>query len=94
MVAERPDEDETWTQHDLGHSLQLLRSHNQTVVCKTLRKLHLRWWHSSQKQMHNILAAAGAPQAALKILPQISDTCKICRQFKLPPPRSVATSRL
>eukprot|EP00975_Prorocentrum_lima_P027088 5695482-Prorocentrum_lima.AAC.1 len=30
-VAEEPAEDETWTQHDVGHSLQLLRSHNETV---------------------------------------------------------------
>eukprot|EP00975_Prorocentrum_lima_P045809 9584502-Prorocentrum_lima.AAC.1 len=44
--------------------------------------------------MHSILAAVGAPQSALKIIPQIIDTRKICRQFKLPPPSSEATARL
>eukprot|EP00975_Prorocentrum_lima_P060898 12770578-Prorocentrum_lima.AAC.1 len=44
--------------------------------------------------MHAILATAGAPQTALKIMPNIIDTCKICRQFKLPSPSSEATSRL
>eukprot|EP00975_Prorocentrum_lima_P037001 7788116-Prorocentrum_lima.AAC.1 len=44
--------------------------------------------------MHNTLAAANVPQSALKLVPQIVDTCQICRQLKPPPPRSVATSRL
>eukprot|EP00975_Prorocentrum_lima_P048972 10246123-Prorocentrum_lima.AAC.1 len=61
---------------------------SNTVVRNTLRKLHLRWWHASHKQMHNILAVVGVPPTTLSILPHITDTGKICRQFKPPPPRS------
>eukprot|EP00975_Prorocentrum_lima_P054608 11449332-Prorocentrum_lima.AAC.1 len=41
-----------------------------------MRKLHHRWWHASQKRMHSILAAAGAPPSALKIIPQIVDIAR------------------
>eukprot|EP00975_Prorocentrum_lima_P011679 2485353-Prorocentrum_lima.AAC.1 len=44
--------------------------------------------------MHTIFAAAGTPQSVLKIIPQMIDTCHMCRQFKLPSPSSAATSRL
>eukprot|EP00975_Prorocentrum_lima_P064777 12899579-Prorocentrum_lima.AAC.1 len=44
--------------------------------------------------MHAILATAGAPQTALKLILQIIDICKTCRQFRLPSPGSEATSRL
>eukprot|EP00975_Prorocentrum_lima_P064531 12898113-Prorocentrum_lima.AAC.1 len=41
-----------------------------------------------------ILAASGTPQSALKLIPQIIDTCRVCRQFKQPVPSSGATSSL
>eukprot|EP00975_Prorocentrum_lima_P049807 10421944-Prorocentrum_lima.AAC.1 len=44
--------------------------------------------------MHTILAVAGTPQSVFKIIPQIIDTCHVCRQFKLPSPSSAAISRL
>eukprot|EP00975_Prorocentrum_lima_P047918 10021388-Prorocentrum_lima.AAC.1 len=33
------DDEDTWTQHDLGHSCQLLRSQNESVVRKTRPRL-------------------------------------------------------
>eukprot|EP00975_Prorocentrum_lima_P042630 8954674-Prorocentrum_lima.AAC.1 len=44
--------------------------------------------------MHTILAASGTPQAAMKLIPQIIDTCRVCWQFKQFAPSSAATSRL
>eukprot|EP00975_Prorocentrum_lima_P007228 1552658-Prorocentrum_lima.AAC.1 len=61
------------------------------MVRRTLRKLHLRWWHASQKRMNAILGVAGTPQSVLKTIPQIIDICHVCRQFKLPSPSRAAT---
>ena len=83
-----------WSRFDLGRSLQLLRSHNPAVVRRTLRMLHIRWWHSPAKRMHRILQASGTPESALKMVPEIVDTCRPCRTWRKPTPAAVATSRL
>jgi len=44
--------------------------------------------------MSNLLKHAGAPTTAIKLLPEIVDTCRICRMWKRPTPKSVTTTRL
>ena len=44
--------------------------------------------------MHDLLQAAGVPDSTLKMIPSIIDTCRACRQWKLPTPKSATTSRL
>ena len=48
-----------WSVWDLGRSMQLLRSRNSAVVRRTLRMLHIRWWHASAKRMYDILNSTG-----------------------------------
>lgn len=95
---ESGDQDSTtgieWSTFDLGRSLQLLRSHNEGVVRRTLRMLHIRWWHVAAKRMSRILQAAGVPEKALRMIQDIVDTCRPCRMWKKPGPSNAATSRL
>jgi hypothetical protein len=49
----------------LGHVLQLLHSINLGVVRRTLRILHVRFWHMPAKRMMHLLSHAGAPQQAI-----------------------------
>jgi len=83
-----------WTKLDIGRCLQLLRSDNPGVVRRTLRMLHVRWWHVPQKRFENILSAAGAPGAVINMIPDIVDTCRACRMWQKPDPKSAVTARL
>ena len=81
-----------WSAWDLGRSLQLLRSQNPAVVRRTLRMLHIRWWHASAKRMYSILQSAGVqiPQSTIS---EIVDTCRACRLWQRTPPNAAATLR-
>ena len=83
-----------WTRFDLGHALQELRSVRESIVRRALRKLHIRFYHPSSQRMRALLAAAGVDASVLDLVPQITDTCVICRSWNKPGPRSVASSRL
>ena len=45
----------TWPKYDIGTALQLLRSVRAGVVRRTLRKLHIRWFHVPAKRMSTLL---------------------------------------
>lgn len=83
-----------WSSWDLGRSLQLLRSQHPGTICRTLRVLHLRWWHASAAKMKKLLQAAGVTGKALDMVDNIVDTCKQCRMWARPGPTSKTTSRL
>ena len=83
-----------WTKHDLGFALQQLRSIREGVVRRTLRKLHLRWYHAGSRKMQVLLEAAGVNPQILAMIPSIIDTCDICRRWQRPGPKSVASTRL
>ena len=55
IVPVAPDADDVvvpaWSKYDLGFALQQLRSLREGVVRRTLRKLHIRWFHCSAKRM-------------------------------------------
>ena len=77
-----------WSSLDLGTTLRELKSDNQSLVTRALRKLHLRWWHASATRMDQILRQAG-----LSLLPQVKavvDTCRICRAWKKPSSKSMS----
>mgnify|MGYP002804101487 FL=1 len=44
--------------------------------------------------MSTLLKHAGAPTTAIKLLPEIVDTCRICRMWKRPTPKSATNTRL
>ena len=68
-----------WTSYDLRRALKLLHSTNTMVVRRTLRRLHIRFWHAPSAKLIEILRIAGAPQEALRLVKEIVDTCRICR---------------
>ena len=87
------DEDD-WTKFDLGRSLLRLRSVRESIVRRTLRLLHIRWYHASAQKMKNLPSAAGVEPRVLQIVPTIVDTCKVCRAWMRTGPRSIASTRL
>ena len=74
--------------------MKLLHSTNDRVVRRTLRRLHIRFWHAASAKLIEILRVAGAPQEALKLVKEIVDTCRICRMWARPSPKSLTTVRL
>jgi len=81
-----------WSAWDLGRSMQLLRSQNPAVVRRTLRMLHIRWWHASAKRMYSILQSTGV-QIPISTISEIVDTCRACRLWQRTPPNAAATLR-
>ena len=81
-----------WSAWDLGRSMQLLRSQNPAVVRRTLRMLHIRWWHASAKRMYSILQSTGV-QIPISTISEIVDTCRACRLWQRTPPNAAATIR-
>ena len=43
----------SWSKHDLGFALQQLRSLREGIVRRTLRKLHIRWFHGPRLVQKN-----------------------------------------
>ena len=60
---------------------------------RLVRKLQLRWWHCGATTLHRLLKAAAAPADVLDMVPEIVDTCRICRAWSRPT-NSIASSRL
>ena len=58
-----------WTSFDVSKSLRMLRTGSPSDITRTLRKLHLRWWHATRTQMEKMLHAAGVPQGVLDKIP-------------------------
>ena len=79
MGAQADEEPEGWLAFSLGRALKLLHNLNQGVVRRTLRRLHVRFWHMSTKHMQELLRHAGAQQSAIQTVPEIVETCRVCR---------------
>ena len=60
-----------WNRFSLGNTLNLLRSMRPGVVRRTLRKLHIRWYHCSAKRMSTLLGLVGINPDVLKMIPDI-----------------------
>ena len=74
--------------------MRLLASTNATVVRNTLRRLHVRFWHTPTARLVALLRHAGPPASALNMVKAIVDTCRICRQWVRPTPKSIAMTKL
>ena len=77
-----------WTSFELRRSMRLLHSSDDAVVKRTLRSLHKRFWHAAATKLVEILRMAGAPKSALILVKDSVDTCRICRAWQRPPPKS------
>jgi Reverse transcriptase (RNA-dependent DNA polymerase)/Integrase core domain len=83
-----------WSSWDLGRCMRGLRHENMMIRSQVLRKLHIKWWHASTEKMRRLLETAGVESATLKLISAVVDTCKICRQWKRPGHKAVATTRM
>ena len=70
-----------WSNWELGRALRMLKGNNIALQKKTIRKLHLRWWHCSAARITSLLRAAGCPPQVLAFIQPIIDTCQVCRMF-------------
>lgn len=83
-----------WSQFDLGHALMQLRSIREGIVRRALWRLHLCWYHASNKRMRNLLEAVGVAPSVLNMIPSIIDTCSLCRNWQRVGPKSAMSARL
>ena len=88
------DEDQTWGPSDLKQIVRLLNDRDPNVLRKQLRRLHLRWFHASIEQLTNLLQLLGVSQEAINLIPEIVDTCRICRMWAPKAPAVKVTTRL
>ena len=82
-----------WTKFDLQSSLRELISGTEAQKRRMVRKLHLRWWHCGTTTLARLLKAAGAPADVLDMVPEVVDTCRICRAWAKPT-TSMTSNRL
>ncbi len=90
QVAVVPD----WTNFDLGRALRTLRSESLPHIVRTLRQLHVRWWHAKEERMRGILVAAGVPQLVIDNIKAVCVSCRICRLWAQTGRSAVTTTRL
>ena len=83
-----------WSSWDLGKALRQLGGTNNSHIVRTLRQLHLRWWHAPAARMLALLTSAGLPQTVLSLVKSVCDTCRVCRLWHRPGDKAVATLRL
>eukprot|EP00435_Cladocopium_sp_Y103_P057491 s245_g19.t2 len=91
--AQTPDPSD-WSSFDISASLRGLRLSEEAGQRRILRKLHLRWWHASSNRMIQLLKTAGIPQNVLDLVPEVVDTCRVCRLWQKPSSDNVAVNRV
>eukprot|EP00971_Amphidinium_carterae_P331793 6465576-Amphidinium_carterae.1 len=94
-IQAAPDGDSRWPHLDVNQALRMLQHPtDKGVILRTLRRLHVKWFHASADQMHRVLKAAGIPRQVLRDIPQITDSCRICRSWARPTEHSKTSIRL
>ena len=85
-----PEQATDWTNFDIGRVVRVLRTDRIGDIRLTLRKLHVRWWHASHNSMKRMLERCGVADHVLQMLPEITQTCKICREWARPGPSNAS----
>ena len=80
-----------WLDFDIGRITRSLRVAKPAEQRRTLRKLHVRWWHAPVATMVRLLKHAGLPPEVTNQVDSIVDTCACCRKWTRPLPESVAS---
>ena len=83
-----------WSSFDVQSCFRALRNSDPSGQRRLLRKLHLRWWHASADKMQRLLRAAGIPKEVSDLVPDIVDTCRVCRHWARPSPDAKASCRM
>merc|ERR1712078_922176 len=90
-TGQNPENPSDWTNFDIGRVVRLFRTGGVGAHRLTLRKLHVRWWHASAAVMRRFLERVGVPDEILNLIPEICDTCKVCRMWAAPGPNNVCS---
>ena len=91
MNPERPDD---WTNFDIGRVVRLFRTGHEGATRLSLRKLHTRWWHASATMMKRFLERVGVSEQVLKLIPEVVQTCRVCREWAKPGPDHVCSTEI
>ena len=94
MATQAGTEATGWMAFDLGRAMRLLHSLDQGVVRRTLRRLHVRYWHMPARRLQELLRHSGAPTGAINLVPEIVESCAVCRMWTRPTARSMVATRL
>jgi hypothetical protein len=90
-----PEHPADWSGFDVGRVVRSLIKNTEAARRRILRKLHVRWWHSSAATMKRLLTQAGVPgESCDLIIDEIVDTCSVCRMWAKPLPESVASTSI
>ena len=89
--GQNPANPTDWSNFDIGRVVRLFRTGGVGAHRLTLRKLHVRWWHASAQVMRRFLERVGVPDEILNLIPEICDTCRVCRMWAKPGPDNVCS---
>ena len=87
--GDNPERPHDWTHFDIGRAVRLFRTHREGAIRIALRKLHVRWWHASEHVMKRFLDRVGVADRVLQFIPEVVQTCKICREWAKSGPDNV-----
>ena len=88
------DDSIEWMSFGLGKAMRLLHSPNEADIRRTLRLLHVRFFHAPAERMRELLAAASVPPRALRLMNENVSTCRVCRTWTRPGERSMTQVRI
>ena len=93
-AGDNPENPHDWTNFDIGKVVRLFRTSREGAIRLSLRKLHTRWWHASEHTMRRFLERVGVNERVLEMIPEIVQTCKVCRAWQKPGPSNACNSEL
>ena len=93
-AGDNPENPHDWTNFDIGKVVRLFRTSREGAIRLSLRKLHTRWWHASEHTMRRFLERVGVNERVLEMIPEIVQTCKVCRAWQRPGPSNACNSEL
>ena len=89
--GDNPESPQDWTEFDIGRVIRIFRTNREAAIRLSLRKLHVRWWHASKHTMRRFLERAGVADKVLDLIPEICDTCRVCREWAKPGPSNACS---
>ena len=69
---------------DVVEALQLFSSEGDGVIGKVLQRLHVKRYHCEPQRLQSLLRAAGALPKACNLVPQVVQSCQVCRPWRRP----------
>ena len=74
--------------------MRIFRTNRESAIRLSLRKLHTRWWHASEHTMRRFLERVGVAQKVLDLIPEVVQTCRVCREWAKPGPSNACSVEL